>query len=243
MGEPATSASNAYTAVIERVHEHTPDTRSLFLRLPSDRHLTFQPGQFLSFSLPLQGRTVTRAYSIASSPEEELLEICLNLVPHGLGSAYLFERCVGEPLHFTGPWGTFVLDLPLRAECVFLAEGTGIAPLRPMIRQALAEADKPPVQLLYGANQEIDLLYRQELEAWERANPHFRFVPILLDPAFSWSGGRGTWREHAEQRYVAADHNRSRQFFLCGVGSAVTQLRDLLRVAGYERRAVHYEKW
>jgi ferredoxin-NADP reductase len=42
---------------------------------------------------------------------------------------------------------------------------------------------------------------------------------------------------------VLADSNRTRQFYVCGVGKAVTRIRDLLRGAGYERRAVHYEQW
>ena len=44
-------------------------------------------------------------------------------------------------------------------------------------------------------------------------------------------------------RTVAADTNRARQFYICGVGKGVTRIRDLLRGSGYERRAVHYEQW
>lgn len=245
MGEPtAHPPTNAYTAIIERVYDHNADTRSLFLRLPLTRRLDFQPGQFLSLSLPIAGKMLTRPYSIASAPvENEPLEICFNLVPGGLGSSYLFDRQVGDCLNFTGPWGTFVLDhsLTLSAECVFLAEGTGIAPLRPMIRQTLALPR--PVQLLYSARRESDLLYRQELETWARDYPSFHFESILSEPSSSWLGKQGTWVEHVERRYLLADQDRSRHFFICGVGSSVTRLRDLLRGAGYERRAVHYEKW
>ncbi len=246
MGEPTTHPSNAYTAIIERVYDHNADTRSLFLRLPPPRRLNFQPGQFLSFSLPVAGKLLTRPYSIASDPTDGgLLEICFNLVPGGLGSAYLFARQVGEELHFTGPWGTFVLDpsLTQHPECVFLAEETGIAPLRPMIRHMLAWPQPVPMQLLYSARQESHLLYRRDFETWARDYPAFRFEPVLSAPSPSWSGGHGSWVEQVERRYLAADHDRSCHFFICGVGNTVTQLRDLLRGAGYARRAVHYEKW
>ena len=49
--------------------------------------------------------------------------------------------------------------------------------------------------------------------------------------------------EAIERRYVSEDQDRSRHFYICGVGDIVPQLRDLLRRAGYERRAVQYEKW
>ncbi len=46
-----------------------------------------------------------------------------------------------------------------------------------------------------------------------------------------------------QTRWIDADSDRSRQFYVCGVGKGVLRLRDLLRAAGYERRAVRYEQW
>jgi len=233
-----------YEATIERIFQHNVDTRSFFLRLRSDQHLTWKAGQFLSLLLPIAGGTLIRPYSIASSPEEgNLLEICLNLVPDGPGSQYLFARTVGETLRFTGPWGTFVFDQPPQAECVFIADGTGIAPIRPMIRRAAAGESGPPLQLLYSAVQESGLLYRQEWEAYAQVCPWFSFTPLLSSPVSGWSGLQGSLVEYVERRYVSGDGDRSRHFYICGVGQQVTQLRDLLRHAGYQRRAVQYEKW
>jgi ferredoxin-NADP reductase len=231
-------------ATIERIFAHMSNTRSFFLRLPQGQFLTFKPGQFLSLQLPVGDEVLTRPYSIASNPEEgNLLEICLNLVPDGPGSHYLFARTVGETLRFTGPWGTFVLDQPPQAECVFVADGTGIAPIRPMIRHALISEQRSPVRLLYSAPRECDLLYRQEWEAYARAYPWFLFTPLLSHPPSGWFGLCGPLVEHVERRYVSQDSDRSRHFYICGVGHQVTQLRDLLRRAGYQRRAVQYEKW
>ena len=234
----------AYAATIERIAEHTPDIRSFFLRLPDAQRLTFRPGQFISLSLPVAGEILIRPYSIASSPEDGgLLEICLNLVPDGPGSHYLFAQKRGETLSFTGPWGTFVLDQPPEAECVFIADGTGVAPIRPMIRHALAGGPRYPLRLLYSACRERDLLYGAEWEAWTRECPWFDFAPLLSDPPNGWPGLHGTLLAYVERRYVSQDSDRSRHFYICGVGGQVTQLRDLLRWAGYQRRAVQYEKW
>src|SRR5262249_42832850 len=137
-GTSAPTQRLTYEATIERIVERAPQTRSFFLRLPATQPLVFTPGQFISCLLPVGGETIIRPYSIASSPQETALDICLNLVPDGPGSHYLFGLDVGATLRFTGPWGTFTLERQPEAECVFIAEGTGIAPIRPMLLRALA---------------------------------------------------------------------------------------------------------
>ena len=64
-------SSPTFTATIEKIVERTPDIRSFFLRVGNGQKLPFLPGQFLSFLLPVGGETLTRAYTIASLPEEE----------------------------------------------------------------------------------------------------------------------------------------------------------------------------
>ncbi len=223
-----------YAATIERIVQWAPETRSFFLRLPATRRFHFTPGQFISCLLPIGGQTMIRPYSIASDPEAaDVLEICLNLVPDGPGSHYLFGLDVGATVRFTGPWGTFTLDRPPDAECVFIAEGTGIAPVRPMLRRALASETPHLLRLHYAAAGASRLLYAEELEAAARRHARFTFMPLLGAPL----------AELIEQRYVAGDADRRRHFYICGVGDIVPRLRDLLRRAGYERRAVQYEKW
>ncbi len=217
-------------ARIARIVEHAPDTRSIILR---GERLPHQPGQFISCLLPVGGETLIRPYSIASDPDADELEFCLDLVPGGAGSRHLFGLRPGATVRFTGPWGTFVLDRAPDAESVFVADGTGIAPIRPMIRRALATGAHHPVRLLCGVESPAHLLFRAELEELSRARPTFRFEHVP----------RATLREEVARRWVDADADRSRRFFVCGVGAIVPALRDLLRGAGYERRAVQYEKW
>ena len=222
-----------YEATIERIVELAPETRGFLLRLPPSASFTFVPGQFLSCLLPIGGQEAIRPYSLASSPEDELLEICLNLVPGGPGSHYLFGLEVGATIRFTGPWGTFTLREAPAVECVFIADGAGIAPIRPMVRRALAGTPPRVLRLYHAAPSADRLLYRDEFEAAARAHAGFTFTPILHQPL----------AELIERRYVTEDRDRSRHFYICGVGDIVPRLRDLLRRAGYERRAVQYEKW
>jgi CDP-4-dehydro-6-deoxyglucose reductase len=135
---PAAPQRATLSARIERIFDHAPDTRSLFLSLTSGRHLRFVPGQFISITIPLGDETRLRPYSIASDPEDRgPFEICFNRVAGGRGVAWLFERRVGDVLDFTGPFGAFTIDQPPDAELGFVAEGTGVAPIRPMLKRSL----------------------------------------------------------------------------------------------------------
>jgi ferredoxin-NADP reductase len=216
---------------VARIVEHAADTRSLFLRLSPGERLGFRPGQFVSCLLPLGATPVIKPYSLASDPEDEELELCLNLVPGGAGSRYLFGLAPGATVGFTGPWGTFVLDRAPDAEAVFVADGTGIAAIRPMLRRAAATASRHALRLLHGVAGPA--LWADELAELARRQP---LLTVEHVPS-------GRLVDEVVRRWVAGDDDRGRHFFVCGVGDVVRTLRDLLRRAGYARRAVQYEKW
>jgi ferredoxin-NADP reductase len=227
-----------YRARVERIRDHNADTRSLFLSLVDGGQLGFVPGQFISISLALENETRVRPYTVASSPEErDAIEICFNQVRGGMGVQYLFDREVGDELQFTGPFGAFTMDRVPEARCVFIAEGTAIAPIRPMVRRALGAGSHPALSLLYAAPDSEHLLYREEIEQWRAAGVNF--VPLLAPASELYD----RMIAETQRRWVDADSDRSRHFYVCGVGKGVLALRDLLRGAGYERRAVHYEQW
>lgn len=217
-----------HTARLERVHEHAPTTRSLFLRLATPLH--FLPGQFISCLLPVGTTVLTRPYSIASDPESaDLLELVVDLVPGGPGSHHLFSLTPGAAIRYTGPWGTFTLEEAPSTETVFIADGTGIAPIRPMLRRALATAIRP-ITLLYARPEDAPMLFAAELSA-----PHPSYT-LHTPPSAELLA-------EVEHRYLAADTERGRRFYVCGVGAIVHALRDRLRAGGYPRHAVRYEKW
>ncbi|HTY56313.1 MAG TPA: FAD-dependent oxidoreductase [Candidatus Binataceae bacterium] len=250
MSEPSNSGKSAPAqratciATIERIFNHNAETRSLFLRLTGAIDFNFVPGQFISLELPLANESIVRPYSIASSPEDgQPLEICLNLVPGGVGSHYLFGLHVGDSVSFTGPFGRFTLDRSPELETIFIADTTAIAPIRPMIRRALADREHPPVRLHHAAQIADGLLYRSEFEVAAANDPRFSFEPALLGSNAESSAAGAFLLDQVNRRYVAGDDDRKRQFYVCGVGKMVFELRDLLRSAGYERRAVQYERW
>jgi CDP-4-dehydro-6-deoxyglucose reductase, E3 len=228
-----------YRARVERIFAHCADTRSLFLLTVSGRLPHYSPGMFISVTIPLANEIRVRPYTIATSPEDgEPFELCFNLVPNGPGAAWMFKRRIGDVLDFTGPFGAFTLERPPELETVFIAEGTAIAPIRPMLHRALSNPAANPIHLLYAAQDAEHLLYRRELEMLSKAYPRFRFEPLVL--AYNL---HERLQDEVKRRWIARDNNRSRLFLVCGIGSGVLKLRDLLRGAGYQRRAVQYERW
>lgn len=226
-------------ATVERILDHAPGTRSLFLATADKSAIHFLPGQFISLAIPLGDETRARAYSIASQPEDRApYEICFNRVANGRGAEWLFERGSGDAIGFSGPFGAFAIERAPAAETIFIAIATGIAPIRPMIHRAAAGAHLA-ITLLYAAPSPEYVLYRAEFEQLAARDAGFHFETIVapedqLYPRLLDEGNR---------RWVSGDANRTRQFYICGVGKGVVALRDLFRGAGYERRAVHYEQW
>jgi ferredoxin-NADP reductase len=240
---PPPKPRTTLSARVERIFDHTSDTRSLFLASTAGKRLRFVPGQFISISIPLGDETRSRPYTIASSPlDAGPFEICFNRVPGGRGVDWLFERRVGDTVDFAGPFGTFTLDADPtpNVELGFIAEGTAIAPIRPMLKRALAgPTPHARMHLIYAAPNREHILYTSELDELARTAPNFSYEPMIATPENIYQ----RLRELINARWILADADRTRQFYICGVGDSVIQLRDLLRGAGYERRAVHYERW
>jgi len=238
-----TATRPVHRATLARVVEHHHGTRSLFLALPGDQRLGFTPGQFISCELPApDGSVLVRPYSLASNPEDAELEICVDRVPGGPGSAYLFERGPGETIMFTGPFGSFALAEPPATAMVFVGEGTGIAPIRPMVRRALARDGVHSIDVVQGAYHEDELLFRADFEAWAARHPRLRWEPVIATTEAE-VGPLAVVEELVAERFVRGDADRRRHFWICGVGPAVGRLRDTLRAAGYDRRAVRAEQW
>src|ERR1700723_2389078 len=181
MTADAPSRRSTLNARVEKIFDHTSDTRSLFLSLTSGKHLRFVPGQFISITIPLGDETRSRPYSSASDPEDRgPFEICFNRVEGGRGVAWLFDRRVGDTLDFSGPFGTFTIDRAPDAELGFISESTAIAPIRPMLKRALASSSAVKIHLIYAAPDRDHILYAAELDEIAKTAPNFSYEPVIV---------------------------------------------------------------
>jgi len=219
--------------------EIAPLVRHFVFEVPEVEKFSFVPGQFVSVNRMIDGKKITRAYSIASAPSEtNRFELCLNLVHEGLLSPKLFEMRPGEGIEIRPPLGMFVLRNPGR-EAVFIATGTGIAPFRSILKAQLHETSQP-FTLVFGVRHESHLMYREEFEEMARRFPHFRFLPTLSRPPHTWIGRSGHVQKHLHE---AIEDRRDLDVFLCGLKLMVDDVRNILKEMGFDRKQILFEKY
>ncbi|MBI1791275.1 MAG: FAD-dependent oxidoreductase [Acidobacteria bacterium] len=219
--------------------ELAPETRHFVFEALDVESLAFVPGQFVSFTAPITGKLITRAYSLAAPPQGRKLELCLNRVQEGRFSPYLFDLQPGAEVDMTGPYGTFVPRQPV-SDSVLVATGTGIAPFRAILPDLLARDSRPQVTLIFGVRYERGLLYRAEFEEFARAHANFRFRPTLSRPEPSWQGRTGHVQPHLLE---TIGRRRDMDVYICGLKEMVDDMRAQLKAAGLERRRIIYEKY
>ncbi len=224
--------------LIEAV-EIAPGVRHFVFEAPNLPRLDFAPGQFVSLSGAVEGKSITRAYSIASAPSGgNRFELCLNRVDDGAFSPHLFDLSPGDVVEMQPPLGTFTLREPPR-DSLLVATGTGIAPFRSMLKAKL-KADSPAFTLLFGARHESHLLYRGEFEAMAREFPRFRFWPTLTQPARGWQGRAGRVQAHLPE---AIGGRSDIDIYLCGLQPMVDEVRRMVKGMGFDRKQIRYEKY
>ena len=226
----------------------SPSVRELIFERGDDKPFDFEPGQWVNLVLPLPGGEVKRAYSIASAPEPgaRRFEIAVTRVLGGAGSHLLHDLPEGGTLRAIGPFGLFTRRPDEPAPSIFVATGTGVTPLRSMIRAALAGGTKAPLWLLFGARHEADVLYREEFEALAKQHPNVRYEITLSKPSDGWSGRSGYVQAHLPELITAlrATSGEAPRAYVCGLDRMVSSVRDHLRNDhGFERKRVHTERY
>jgi NAD(P)H-flavin reductase len=218
------------TARVARVVDLTHDVRQIDLELIDPPAVHFTAGQFVSFAVHKEGLPfpVTRPYSIASPPTRaQTIELLLNLVPGGPGSTYLFSLDVGDEVRCSGPAGTFLLREYADRRLLFVATGTGIAPMRSMIRARLPSPR--PVVLLWGLRSERDLYYQDEFADLAARYPEFRFTTTLSRPTPQWTGEVGHV-QHLVERHIATVDDLA--VYVCGNSGMIASVVSLIKARG-----------
>ncbi|MCM2322614.1 MAG: FAD-dependent oxidoreductase [Oligoflexia bacterium] len=212
------------------------------LAFETERPLALQAGQFLSVVIPgagPKGRDLRRAYSIASPPEARPIELCVKLVEEGPGTNYLRERRPGETFRGFAPYGDFVYDSEPHRKVAFIATGTGIAPFRAMVLSHAYQAAPPASHLcILGVRTEDELLYD---ETFSR-QPRIRWVPAISQPRGEWEGFRGRVTDYLRSHAAEIDWGGT-DFYLCGNGQMITEVKALLLEKGVAKEAIRQEKY
>lgn len=178
------------------------DVVRLFLKLPEGERLQFLAGQYIDFLLK-DGRH--RAFSMANPPhDDDLIELHIRHVAGGEFTDYVFNQLEEKTvLRIEGPHGGFHLRENSDRPIIFMAGGTGFAPIKSIIEHAVAEGIQRPMHLYWGVRARADLYLNELAEEWAARLPNFRYTPVLSDPApeDAWSGATGYVHEVIAREY------------------------------------------
>jgi NAD(P)H-flavin reductase len=218
----------------------TPRTRLLTLDLGSQR-FPFAAGQ--AVMLAPEGQRDPKPYSIASSPERAAstrqLELLIAIDAAGSPDLQWAER--GAQVDLEGPLGTFVLPEHIDApRLLFVAGGTGIAPLRSMIDEVLLKDAAREVALLYSARRADEFAFIDEFRAYATAG-RLRLHQTVTRDDSSWRGRRG--RIGRSDFTAVLQQPSGTLCFVCGPPAMVEESLSTLDALGVPADAVHTEQW
>lgn len=272
-------AAESFPCAVRSNRMLAPLIRELVLELPEGRDFRFRAGGFAQLTAPaysldfqtididpahqlawtisgwpslqsVSNRPTTRAYSIASRPQDQGL-IVFNIrlavppaghehdIPPGVVSSWLFSLKPGDIIEVGGPFGEFHVQ-PTQREMIFIGGGVGMAPLRAMIHEQIGLGTTRRMSYFYGARTAADLFYVEEFEAIAAKHKNFIFVPALSDPApvDRWTGATGFIHDTVRQmleRHPAPDDC---EYYLCGPPVMISAVLAMLARLGVEPHSI-----
>ena len=195
---------------VQKMERRADDVMVLYLRLPANERLQFLAGQYIEFLLKDGSR---RSFSMGNAPhDDELIQLHVRHVAGGQFTDHVFGKMKERDiLRFEGPLGTFFLREDSAKPIVFVASGTGFAPIKSIIEHALHKGATRPMVLYWGGRRPKDLY----MDALARQWP-IQYVPVISDamPEDNWAGRTGF-----VHRAVMADFPdlSAHQVYACGV--------------------------
>ncbi|HSS45830.1 MAG TPA: CDP-6-deoxy-delta-3,4-glucoseen reductase [Burkholderiales bacterium] len=177
---------------LQKMEQPADDVMVLYLKLPANERLQFLAGQYIDI-LMKDGKR--RSFSMANPPhDDEHIQLHVRNIVGGAFTDYVFNKMKErEILRFEGPLGTFFLREDSDKPIIFVASGTGFAPIKGIIEHAFYKSIKREMVLYWGARKLTDLYMQQLPLQWAREHENFSFVPVLSDaiPDDNWQGRTG----------------------------------------------------
>jgi len=175
---------------VDKMEKPAPDVMVLSLKLPANERLQFLAGQYIDVLLKDQK---PRSFSLANAPHDDgLLELHIRNIVGGVFTEHVFnEMKERDLLRFKGPLGTFFLREDSDKPIIFVASGTGFAPIKAIIEHALYTGIKRTMHFYWGGRKLADLYMLDKARQWESRG--IRFTPVLSDalPEDAWRGRSG----------------------------------------------------
>jgi CDP-4-dehydro-6-deoxyglucose reductase len=210
-------------ARVQKLERAADDAMILHLTLPANERLMFLPGQYIDILLKDGTR---RSFSMANAPhDDQFVQLHIRHVPGGSFTDHVFKTMKERDiLRFEGPFGTFFLREESNKPIVFVASGTGFAPIKSVIEAAFKKSIVRPMTLYWGARRPKDLYLNALPDRWAAEHPAFKYVPVISDalPEDGWTGRTGFVHRAVMEDFPDLSGH---QVYACGVPIMVDSAR------------------
>ena len=221
------------TDIIKRTH----DVKSFRFRRPEG--FDYKPGQYILVSLEVEGKVITKAFSLSSSPtEKDHIEFTKKLTGHPFSNV-LDNMKIGDSAVISGPFGKMTFEGEY-AKVALLSGGIGITPMISICRYCTDLHLDADIVLIYSNKTENDLAFREELdEMMHNNNNNLKVVYTLTRASESWTGCRERICENMVIREIP-DY-RERHFLICGPPEMVRSMEEMLALMNIPKDMVKKE--
>jgi glycine betaine catabolism B len=239
--DPSTSSNRQWTdgltvrcvGAIEKTH----DVKTFRFAANPPVLFDYQPGQFVTLTLNINGKSIERSYTISSTPSRpHTLEITVKRVPAsadapaGIVSNWLHDNLrVGSEIEISSPMGDFTCVGRAARKTLLLSAGSGITPMMSMARWAYDAAPDLDIAFFHSARSARDVIFRKELDWMSSQHPNFHLHLSLTRAASedNWSGLTG--RLDAQMLAAIAPDFLERDVYVCGSDGFMQGVKTLLQ--------------
>jgi ferredoxin-NADP reductase len=244
-GLPVWNAEIDDELVCVAVRDETPDVRTFTFAARTPARFHYLPGQFLTFDVPVDGGSVNRCYTIASTPTRpDRISITVKRQAGGVVSPWLHAHVrPGVSLRAVGPMGDFSFVAAPAEAYLFLSGGSGITPLMSMARAHHDLAPEADIVFVHFARTPADIIFRNELASMTQIMPNLRVITVCEAdaPGERWGGMRG--RVSAAMLALLVPDLALRTVFDCGPAVFMAAVRTALGALDFDMRRYHEESF
>lgn len=216
--------------------KRTNDVKSFRFRRPEG--FDYKPGQYILVSLEVEGKVITKAFSLSSSPtEKDHIEFTKKLTGHPFSNV-LDNMKIGDSAVISGPFGKMTFEGEY-AKVALLSGGIGITPMISICRYCTDLHLDADIVLIYSNKTENDLAFREELDEMMHNNNNLKVVYTLTRASESWTGCRERICENMVIREIP-DY-RERHFLICGPPEMVRSMEEMLALMNIPKDMVKKE--
>ena len=229
LGDVILPKPNIHPCRINSIDKMSKNVIRVVLRLPPASRFKAQSGQYIDIIGP---NGVRRSYSVANNVTDNTVELHIGQVENGCLSSYWFEKAkLNDLLRLNGPLGTFFLRSIKAQDVIFLATGTGIAPIKAMIENVklLAPIDYPNSLTVFWGGRTLDDLYFDPSVDCKL----LRYVPVLSRPDADWKGQKG----YVQDTFLNEHPDLSNcAIYACGSDKMIRSSREVLVKSGLSKK-------